>query len=54
MFGAMSCPWFYSEIGSDYVALGSTVTGYSTFFWIIYLQNLDKNQMDSAGMPGTR
>ena len=32
MLQAMSCSWFYSESGSDYVALGSTVTGNSKFF----------------------
>ena len=36
-----SCPWFYSKIDSDYVALGSTVNGYSTSFWVISLQNLE-------------
>ena len=50
----MSWPWFYSESGSDYVAVGSTVTGNNKLFWVISLQDLDKNQMDSAGMPGTQ
>ena len=36
------------------MALGGTVTGNSKLFWVISFQNLDKNQMDSAGMPGTQ
>ena len=36
------------------MALGGTVTGNSKLFWVISLQDLDKNQMDSAGMPGTQ
>ena len=36
------------------MALGSTVTWYSTFYWVISIQDLDKNHMDSAGMPGTQ
>ena len=30
------------------------MTGYRTFFWGISLQNLDKNPIDSAGMPVIR
>ena len=54
MLRTMSCPSFYSENASDYVAVGSTVTGNSKLFWVISLQDLDKIQMDSAGMPGTQ
>ena len=36
------------------MALGGTLTGNSKLFWVISSQNLDKNQMDSAGMPGTQ
>ena len=43
MLRAMSYSWFYSESGSDYVALGSTVTGKSKFFWDISLQTLDSS-----------
>ena len=38
---AMSWPWFYSESGSDYVAVGSTVIGNNKLFWVMSLQNLD-------------
>ena len=44
MLQAMSCPWFYSESGSDYVAVASTVTGNSKLFWIVPLQNLDSSK----------
>ena len=37
MLRAMSCSWFYSESGSDYVAVGSTVTGNNKFVWFISL-----------------
>ena len=36
------------------MALGGTVIGNSKLFWVISLQDLDKIQMDSAGMPGTQ
>ena len=36
------------------MAVGRTVTGNSKLFWIIYFQNLNKNHMDPAGMPGTQ
>ena len=39
----MSCPWFYSKNGSDYVAVGSTVTGNNKLFWVISLKNLDSS-----------
>ena len=39
----MSCPWFYSKSGSDYVAVGSTVTGNNKLFWVISLKNLDSS-----------
>ena len=41
MLRAMSCPWFYSENGSDYVAVGSTVTGNNKLFLVISLKTLD-------------
>ena len=44
MLRAMSCPWFYSENGSDYVAVGSTVTGNNKLFWVVSLQNLDSSK----------
>ena len=34
---AMSCPWFYSKNGSDYVAVGSTVTGNNKLFCVVSL-----------------
>ena len=37
----MSCPWFYSKNGSDYVAVGITVTGNNKLFRVVSLQNLD-------------
>ena len=37
----MSCPSFYSKNASDYVAVGSTVTGNNKLFWVISLQTLD-------------
>ena len=40
----MSCPWFYSENGSDYVAVGSTVTGNNISFRVVSLQNLDSSK----------
>ena len=43
MLRAMSCPWFYSKNGSDYVAVGSTVTGNNKLFWFVSLQNLDSS-----------
>ena len=43
MLWAMSCPWFYSKNGSDYVAVGSTVTGNNKLFWVISLKNLDSS-----------
>ena len=44
MLRAMSCPWFYSENGSDYVAVGSTVTGNNISFRVVSLQNLDSSK----------
>ena len=41
MLQAISCPWFYSKSGSDYVAVGSTVTDNYNFFWVVPLQTLD-------------
>ena len=39
----MSWPWFYSESCSDYVAVGSTVTGNNKLFWVVSLKNLDSS-----------
>ena len=32
----------------------STVIRNRTLFWVIFFQNLNKNHMDPAGMPGTQ
>ena len=37
----MSCPWFYSENGSAFVAVGSTLTGNNRLFWVVSLKTLD-------------
>ena len=34
---------FYSKSGSDYEAVGSTVTGNNKLFWVVSLKNLDSS-----------
>ena len=51
-------PCFEQDLALDFRAKVAVIkwpwAGYSTFFWVIALQNLDKSHMDSTRMPGTQ